>query len=191
VVRNLDLQRLKAALVNEPGVQVMDAPILREEIDPDVDEAIEPAENDVVVLVRGMGNATLQAIRYAETLSATRVVGLNIGLEPEGSTRLGDEWLAEELPHPLVIEDSPFRDVGTSIQNYVKELGPDGVDKVVTVVIPEIVVPKRRHRALHRQTALVVKRHLLFERGVVVVSVPYHLGEETRSGPAAEEARVS
>lgn len=46
---------------------------------------------------------------------------------------------------------------------------------MVTVILPEFVVPKARHRLLHGQTALVVKRHLLFERGVVVASVPYHL----------------
>lgn len=50
-----------------------------------------------------------------------------------------------------------------------------GPDRVVTVVIPEFVVDKMRHQVLHGQTALLVKRHLLFERGVVVASVPYHL----------------
>lgn len=37
------------------------------------------------------------------------------------------------------------------------------------------VVRKLRHQFLHGQTALVVKRHLLFEPGVVVASVPYHI----------------
>ncbi len=176
LVRRPIPQRLKAVLVREPGVQVMDAPILKRDIDPNVDEAVEPATNVAVVLVRGMGNATLQAVRYAETLDPTRIVGLNIGLDPEASMRLGNEWMSESIPYPLVIEDSPFRDVGSSIRAYVRELGPDGVEKVVTVVIPELVVPTRRHRILHRQTALVAKRYLLFERGVVVVSVPYHIG---------------
>jgi hypothetical protein len=45
----------------------------------------------------------------------------------------------------------------------------------VTVIIPEFVVQKTRHQLLHGQTALIVKRHLLFERGVVLASVPYHL----------------
>jgi hypothetical protein len=59
----------------------------------------------------------------------------------------------------------------------VRQFEADGVHRVVTVVIPEFVVRKRRHRILHGQTALIVKRHLLFERGVVVASVPYHLDE--------------
>jgi hypothetical protein len=45
------------------------------------------------------------------------------------------------------------------------------------VVIPEFIVSKRRHQFLHGQTALIIKGHLLFEPGVVAVSVPYHLEE--------------
>jgi hypothetical protein len=48
---------------------------------------------------------------------------------------------------------------------------------VVTIVIPEFVTAKQRHRLLHGQTALIVKRHLLFEPGVVAVSVPYHIND--------------
>lgn len=37
---------------------------------------------------------------------------------------------------------------------------------------------------LHGQTALLVKKHLLFERGVVVASIPYHLeAEEAKALP--------
>jgi hypothetical protein len=57
----------------------------------------------------------------------------------------------------------------------VRRFNPDGIERVVTVVIPEFVVGKRRHNILHGQTGLLVKRHLLFERGVVVVSVPYFI----------------
>jgi hypothetical protein len=42
-------------------------------------------------------------------------------------------------------------------------------------VLPEFVVSAYRHQLLHNQTALIVKRKMLFESGVVVVSVPYHV----------------
>jgi hypothetical protein len=45
----------------------------------------------------------------------------------------------------------------------------------VTVVMPEFVVNSWRHQLLHGQTALFIKHRLLFEKGVVAVSVPYHL----------------
>jgi hypothetical protein len=56
----------------------------------------------------------------------------------------------------------------------VRQLRPDGINRVVTLVLPEFVVQKARHQLLQGQTALLVKRRLLFETGVVLASVPYH-----------------
>jgi hypothetical protein len=75
------------------------------------------------------------------------------------------------------LEESAFRDIGHSLVSYIRHFNADGKDRVVTVVLPEFVVSSFRHQLLHGQTALLVKRHLLFERGVVVASVPYHLEE--------------
>jgi hypothetical protein len=61
-----------------------------------------------------------------------------------------------------------------------RHLEPDGKNRVVTVV-PEFVVSSWRHQLLHGQTALFIKRRLLFEKGVVAVSVPYHLEREAEA----------
>lgn len=175
IIRHPSLHRLKATLVKEPGVQVLDIPILQEDIDPSVDQAHEPGRNHVLVLISGVHNASLQAIEYAETLRPTDIRALSFGLDPEETERLGDEWLEARVPHPLEIEESPYRDLGESVIRYVQRFRPDGVNRVVTIVIPEFIVRKRRHQILHGQTALIVKRRALFETGVVVVSVPFHL----------------
>jgi amino acid transporter len=175
VVKRPALHRLKAQLLVEPGVQVLDVPLLMDQIDALVDQAHEPARNFACVLVAGVHNATLQAVQYAETLGATEIRGVTFALDPEQTALVGDRWLEAGIPHPLEIEDAPFRDIGTSLTQYVRHSHPDGISRVVTVVIPEFVVNKKRHQVLHGQTALIVKRRLLFEPGVVVVSVPYHL----------------
>lgn len=175
IVKHPRIHRLKASLLAEPGVQVLDVPILKEEIDPTRDEAAEPARNYVVVLVAGVHNATLEAIEYAETLRPIDLRAVSFGLDPSETERLGNQWLEARVPLPLELEDSPFRDIGESLTRYVRRFRPDGVDRMVTVIIPEFVVQKTRHQLLHGQTALVVKRHLLFERGVALASVPYHL----------------
>ena len=178
------LHRLKASMLTEPGVQILDIPVLQEDIDPEMDDAQEPARNYVCVLVSSVHNATLQAIEYAETLQATDIRGVSFGLDPEATEKLGNDWLSARIPHPLEIEDSPYRDIGRSLTSYIKQFEADGLHRVVTVVLPEFVVEKRRHQVLHGQTALVVKRHLLFEKGVVAASVPYHV----REGRVLEEA---
>lgn len=176
VFRRPGLQLLKGLLLGQEGVQVMNIPLVRDDIDTDADQAAEPARNFVCVLVSGVHNGTLQAIEYAETLQAADIRAVTFNVDAQESERIGNEWLAKRIPHPLEIEDSPFRgDIGVAVQNYVKQFNPDGLHRVVTVVIPEFVVKKKRHQILHNQTALIVKRRLLFERGVVVVSVPFRV----------------
>jgi hypothetical protein len=102
-------------------------------------------------------------------------VALSFGVDPGATDKLAEDWLKQRVPVPLELQESPFRDIGRSLADYIKGLAPDGKDRVVTVVIPEFVVGRLRHQFLHGQTALLVKRHLLFQRGVVVASVPYHL----------------
>ena len=175
IVRRPGLHRLKASFLRERGVQIVDLPILHHDLDPGRDETEEPARNFVVVLVSGVHNATLQALEYAETLAPTDLRAVSFGLDPAATEKLGDDWLSSSIPVPLELHESPYRDLGRSLASYVEQFRADGKDRVVTVVIPEFVVGKLGHQFLHGQTALQVKRHLLFEPGVVVASVPYHL----------------
>jgi hypothetical protein len=187
IVRRPGLHRLKARFLSEPGVQVLDVPVVKEDIDPTVAQSNQPSRNYVCVMVSGLHNATLQAIEYAETLQATDLRAVTFGADPEEAEKLGDEWLAERIPHPLEVEASVFRDIGSSLVAYVRQFRPDGIERVVTIVLPEFVVPKRRHQVLHNQTALLVKRRMLFEKGVVVVSVPYKLLDKSpQSGSAPQ-----
>jgi hypothetical protein len=153
----------------------MDVPIVRADIDPANDETKELARNYVIVLASGLHNATLQAIEYAETLSPTDLRAVSFGLDPEETEKLGNAWMKMSVQVPLEMHESPYRDIGHSLAQYIRQFKADGANRVVTVVIPEFVVPRLRHQLLHGQTALLVKRHLLFEQGVVVASVPYHL----------------
>lgn len=177
VITHPRLHRLKAAFLAERDVQVLDVPIIREDIDTAHDEASEPARNYVVVLVAAVHNATLQAIEYAETFGGTDLRAVSFGIDPDATTKLADDWMRAGVPAPLELEASPYRDIGQSLVRYIQRFEADGSDRVVTVVLPEFVLGKFRHQLLHGQTALLVKRHLLFEPGVVVASVPYHLGD--------------
>ncbi|MDQ3915709.1 MAG: APC family permease [Actinomycetota bacterium] len=175
IVRHPTLHRLKGSLLTEPGVQVLDVPVVRRDIDPHLDQSHEPGRNYTIVLVSGVHNATLQAFEYAETLQSIDVRAVSFGLDEVQTDRLVEQWATIGIPHPLEIEASPFRDIGTSLVHYLRQFRADGLERTVTVVLPEFVVNKTRHQILHNQTALIVKRRLLFERGTVVVSVPYHL----------------
>ena len=175
IVRRPRMHRLKAQFLAVEDVQIVDVPVFRDDLDLARDQTQEPARNYVVVLVAGVHNATLQAIEYAETLNPTALVAVSFALDSSSTDALAEDWMDYKIPVPLELQDSPYRDIGQSLVQYVQRYRPDGVDRVVTVIIPEFIVGKLRHHLLHGQTALMVKRHLLFETGVVVVSVPFHL----------------
>ena len=186
IVRRPRVHRLKASFLAERGVQIMDIPVLVEDVDPGRDETQEPVRNYVVVLVSGVNNATLQAIEYAETINPHDLRALSFGLDDAATEQLAEEWMSHPIEIPLELHESPYRDIGESLSRYLDRFEPDGKERVVTVVIPEFVVSSFRHQFLHGQTALLIKRQLLFKKGVVVASVPYHLGEPRSSDEASE-----
>ena len=46
---------------------------------------------------------------------------------------------------------------------------------MITVVLPELIPAKWWQHVLHNQSSLLLKGSLLFKKGVIVASVPYHL----------------
>jgi hypothetical protein len=61
------------------------------------------------------------------------------------------------------------------VLRFVDELNAQRSNDIVTVVIPEFVVSSWWGQLLHNQSALFLKGRLLFRKGTVVTSVPYHV----------------
>lgn len=76
---------------------------------------------------------------------------------------------------PLEIVHSPYRDLTTPVLRFVDELDARYENSIITVVLPEFVVGSWWSQLLHNQSALLLKGRLLFRKGTVVTSVPYHL----------------
>lgn len=76
---------------------------------------------------------------------------------------------------PLDILFSPYRELTRPVMRYVDEIDARWENDIVTVVIPEFVVHHWWEHLLHNQSALILKGRLLFRRGTVVTSVPYHI----------------
>jgi hypothetical protein len=56
---------------------------------------------------------------------------------------------------------------------------------LIHVVIPEFVVPGFWSQILHNQTAFAIKASMIFEPGVAVTSIPWHLASAPNSGEQA------
>ena len=93
------------------------------------------------------------------------------------------QWEEFGFDIPLEIVASPYRDLVEPIEQYLDELDARWNNDTVTVVIPEFVLGSLLdpRNLLHGQTALALKAALLNREGVVVTSVPYHVGAAASS----------
>ena len=80
-----------------------------------------------------------------------------------------------DIPVPLRVLDSPFREITRPVLTYVRSIRRDSPRDLVVVYIPEYVVGHWWEQLLHNQSALRLKGRLLFTPGVVVASVPWQL----------------
>jgi hypothetical protein len=101
-------------------------------------------------------------------------------VDAEESRRLQEEWDALDIPVPLKILDSPYREITRPVLAYVKNVRRRSPRDVVTVFIPEYVVGHWWEQLLHNQSALRLKGRLLFQPGVMVTSVAWQLQSSDR-----------
>jgi len=162
--------RLKLRLLSEPGVVVADVSA----ISPlRVPEGKTPKRLAVRVLVSDVHGGSLRALNYARSLGIEDTRAVTFALSPDEARSVGEDWQRAGLGIPLDLTDAPYRDIGSPLLAYLREL-TDDPDTVVNVVLPEVVV-RGWARLLHNQRALYIKRLLLFEQHVILSSVPYQL----------------
>jgi amino acid transporter len=158
---------LKLRLLAEPGVVVADVPAVTGADEPPPDRAV------VRVLVSSVNASSMRAVNYARTLGIKDTRAVNFAFSAEEAETLRHEWAKHGPRIPLEIDDAPYRDIGTPLRSYLRNLTVDGRTEVV-LVMPELVV-RGPSRVLHNQRALYLKRLLLFEPHVILASVPYQL----------------
>ena len=133
-----------------------------------------PDRVETVVFLAKVHRGTLQALRYARALRAHNTRGVYFSIEHENVDEIQREWFEQRVSLELDIVEAPFRDLATPVLDEVRRITAHP-GAVASVVLPELVVAKRWHHALHNQRALFLKRLLLFEPRVVLSSVPYQL----------------
>ena len=96
-------------------------------------------------------------------------------LQPE-IKKIQDRWERWGVGIPLIIIDSPYRELIHPLLRYIEDaVNQQSPDEVLTVVVPEFVPKRWWHNFLHTQTATILRWALLHEPGVVVVDVPYQV----------------
>jgi amino acid transporter len=134
----------------------------------------QPIKHTVVLPISGIHSGTIDAIKYAQSISRdVRVV--YVELDPAATERLRTAWRKLNTGLELIGLSSPYRSVVKPILDYIENVDRETDDDMLTVVIPEFVVARWWHNIYHNQTAWMIRSALLFEKGKVVTSVRYHL----------------
>jgi hypothetical protein len=117
----------------------------------------------------------MRAIAYARATRPSVLEGVTVQVDVNDTRELQADWERREIPIPLKVLDSPYREITRPFLDYVRRLRSDNPRDLVTVYIPEYVVGHWWEQLLHNQSALRLKARLLFMPGVMVVSVPWQL----------------
>jgi amino acid transporter len=127
----------------------------------------------MIVLVQSYNKATIKTINYAKCLSED-IVGFHVSVDDEETAKLVRKWEENNVGIPLVIKQSPYRDVLSLLVEYIEsDEHASKLGDLVTVLMAQFVVEKPWENALHNQTAYFIRQALLKHRNIAVISVPY------------------
>ncbi|MBC8075404.1 MAG: amino acid permease, partial [Chloroflexales bacterium] len=127
------------------------------------------------VLVSGIHRGVLPALQYASSIAPDNVTAVYVDLDSETTEKFKQKWQYWGFDIPLVVLDSPYRSLTGPLLAYIDEVDARYNDDMLTIVMPEFVPRRWWQHMLHNQTGLLLKTALLFKRGRIVTSVPYHL----------------
>ncbi|GAA4614291.1 amino acid permease [Saccharopolyspora hordei] len=143
-------------------------------------DTVLPSRNHALVLVSKLHLPTMRAVAYARATRPDVLEAVTVNVDDGDTRKLTAQWEDENLPVPLKVLESPYREITRPVLEYVKRIRRDSPRDVVTVFIPEYVVGHWWEQLLHNQSALRLKSRLLFQPGVMVTSVPWQLESSDR-----------
>lgn len=138
-------------------------------------EQLRPIRHTVIVPISGIHRGVVSALQYARSIASDRVQAVYVDFEEEATAALKDKWDRWGAGVQLVVLPSPYRELTRPLLRHIGRLARENSDTIITVVLPEFIPAKWWQHILHNQSSLLLKGSLLFKKGVIVTSVPYHL----------------
>ncbi len=124
----------------------------------------------------------MRAVSYARATRPSVLEAVTVGVDEDEIASLQAEWQKMDVPVPLRVLNSPFREITRPVLSYVRSVRRQSPRDLVVVYVPEYVVGHWWEQLLHNQSAMRLKSRLLFTPGVVVSSVPWQLSSSQGHG---------
>jgi amino acid transporter len=138
-------------------------------------EPLRPIKHTVIVPISGIHRGVVSALQYAKSIASDKVQAVYVDFEEEATANLKDKWERWGAGVQLVVLRSPYRELTRPLLRHINRLAKENSNHIITVVLPEFIPARWWQHALHNQSSLLLKGSLLFKKGVIVTSVPYHL----------------
>jgi len=153
----------------------------------DVDKEIEvdPGEkfgskgDHAVVLVGRMQKPVLKALDYAIAARHHTIEAVHVSIDDEATAQLEREWAAMKIKVPLVVLESPYRDISMPLIRYLKKHRHEHGSEVITVYTPHYIVGHWWETFLHNHKARRIRHKLALVHGTVIALVPWLLDSST------------
>jgi amino acid transporter len=137
-------------------------------------ESPEQIKHLMVVPVARLQRDSLRALAYAASLEKP-MLAVHLSPDDAEAARFERQWEAFGVPLRMEIVLSPYRAVVPPLSHYVEALHLQDRALTITVILPELVVPRPWQRVLHSRVASGLRRTLRARPGIVITSVPFHL----------------
>ncbi|HEY4426258.1 MAG TPA: APC family permease [Pyrinomonadaceae bacterium] len=138
-------------------------------------DQIQPIKHTVIVPISGIHRGVVNALQYARSIASDRVQAVYVDFGEEATASLRDKWDRWGAGVQLVVLPSPYRELTRPLLRHIHRLKRENSDDIITIVVPEFIPARWWQHFLHNQSSLLLKGSLLFKKGVIVTSIPYHL----------------
>jgi amino acid transporter len=164
---------------------------------PDTDSRTLPSKVHAIVLVSKVHKPTLRALAFARATRPDALTALTVNVDDAETRALQAQWDKYDIPVPLTVLESPYREITRPVLDFVKGIRRDSPRELVVVFVPQYVVGRWWENVLHNQSALRLRARLQFQPGVMITTVPWQLESSVgrddengrRGGPAPGDLR--
>src|SRR5262249_35168262 len=99
-----------------------------------------PSRVHAVVLVSRLHTPTMRALAFARASRPDTLTAVTVRTNPAETEQLVRDWADREIPVPLTVLESPYRDITGPVLSYVARLRRESPRDLVVVFVPEYVV---------------------------------------------------
>jgi amino acid transporter len=161
-----------------------------EQLRPDSDARLLPSKVHAIVLASKVHKPTLRALAFARATRPDALTALTVNVDDEETRALQADWERYDIPVPLTVLESPYREITRPVVDFVKTIRRTSPRELVIVFVPQYVVGHWWENVLHNQSALRLRARLQFQPGVMITTVPVGRGDDDRrSGPMPGDLR--